>query len=160
TISGLAAGGSIIQAANNASLNGVAPVMVKNTATGFNLFNCVVDGNKANTGINPTQSVAACVMLGAVNCQGVNCGIRKAPGSGLWIGDGTTPPENIVVDRCYIHHNGRIDGNGGSMSGFGGVGIQTGGTGHVTNLRITNNKLLHNHNAVVQPGDGAGVNLN
>jgi hypothetical protein len=160
TISGMTANASVIQAANNANISPNPPITVLNTATGFNLLNCVIDGNKANTGINPTISVSACVFLSAGNCQVINCEIRNAPMLGIFIGDSSISPENIVIDRCYIHHNGRIDGNGGSLSGYGGVGIQTGGNARTSNLRITNNKFIHNHNAVVQPGDGCGVNLN
>jgi hypothetical protein len=158
TLAGIAAGASIIKAANNANISD-ALIFLRNTATGFNLLNCVIDGNRDNTGINPTRLVAACIFMAAGNCQIVNCEIRFSPFEGMFIGDSTISPNNIIVNRCYIHHNGRVDGNGGSHSGFGGVGIQSGGTARPNGLRITNCKIMHNHNAVVQPGDGAGVNL-
>jgi hypothetical protein len=159
TLSGVAATASIIKAANNANIHGKSPIMTVNTATGFNLLNCVIDGNRDNNGIEPTQTVAACVYLGAGNCQIVNCEIRNSPFNGIFIGDSTIAPENIIVHRCHIHHNGRVDGNGPSKSGYGGVGIITGGSVTCKNFRITNNKIIHNHNAVVQPGDGSGVYL-
>lgn len=159
TLAGVAASASIIKAANNANINGKCMIQLTNTATGFNLLNCVIDGNRDNTGINPTQSLPACVLIGAGNCQIVNCEIRNSPMIGLFIGDNGIAVDNVIVHRCYFHHNGRMDGNGGSMSGFGGVGIQTGGNLRTNNLRITNSKFIHNHNGVVQPGDGCGVNL-
>ena len=160
TIQGLAAGASVIKAADNANINAKTLIMTANTATGFNLVNCVIDGNRANTGINPAQSLAACVLIGAGNSQVIGCEIRNSPFIGLFIGDSSIAVDNVVVDRCYIHDNGRVDGNGGTHSGFGGVGIETGGNLRTNNLRITNSKFIHNHNGVVQPGDGAGVNLN
>ncbi len=143
--------GTILQARDSASLNGVIGVP-GSTGAGAKFYDFAIDGNRASGGTNP------------INGYGIDAGANGTGGANNITVRGTTIynvarfgiivsdlNENILVDGNYIHDIGGVtDATGGGT----GVQVLRAGTNENSTVRVVNNFIERCYNTITIPVGG------
>lgn len=113
-----------------------------------------LDGNRSGVGVYDNFGSNAVVFIGSSHNLLDNVEITHSVFSGIFIGDGTTPPDSNTISKCWIHHNG-----GALNSSGNGTGIFVGGSALATRFTVEGCVIEENHNSITQPNDSNGVNI-
>jgi hypothetical protein len=111
---------SIVQAGDNARISG-GVFWTRNTAAGFVLRDITVDGNRANSGTDPTAGFLSqwLINIGSSDCTIDRVQVRNCTAIGIWAGDSTVNPMHITIQNCYPH--GRRNRTGSAWPTVGGL---------------------------------------
>jgi len=138
---------TIIKAADSADL----ATLIASTGGQLTIRDMVLDGNRAGGGTSSTTSYV--LFSSTARFKAVNVEVKNGYRVGVFVGDNTTSPTDVLFRDCWIHDNG------GLAAGGIGVGIFGGGTKPVDGLKIVNCRFEDNYNTVTGPGDSTALNL-
>ncbi|GEM_PF-4506331 len=145
--------GSIIQAANNASLQNL--LSITNGATGFRMWDVALDCNRAGLGTaqNTGNNDYSCLSVHAAHVTLTKIEVHNAQETAVYVGDNSVAPNDFKISLSWIHDNGGTI----NSSGFG-TGFFLGGSTAWLGAEITQNRIENNYNTVTGPGPSSAIN--